>query len=85
MNAKDRTYNQLCWEMDRREPDWRMRSRSDDGGDNKTPPERGPLGPGGTFKAKAPPSDAGVVLLGGERSEGVLQTGLRGGVCRDRT
>ncbi len=47
MNAKDRLYNQGYWEVRRKSPDWRMRSRSDDGWDNTTHPERGPLGPGG--------------------------------------
>ena len=47
MNAKDRLYNQGFWEVRRRSPDWRMRSRSDDGWDNITHPERGPQGPGG--------------------------------------
>jgi hypothetical protein len=47
LNAKDRLYNQRSWEVRRRSPDWRMRSRSDDGWDNITHPERGPQGPGG--------------------------------------
>ncbi len=39
------------WEVRQRSSDWRMRSPSDEGGDNTTPPERGPLGPGGIRNA----------------------------------
>ena len=50
LNVKDRAYNRLCWEMDRRKPDWRMRSASDEGEAMKNSPERGPLGPGGIVR-----------------------------------
>ena len=65
MNVKDRSYNQLCWEMDRRKPDWRMRSPSVEGRDNITRPERGPLGPGGTVEAPAPHIEAGLAVKRG--------------------
>jgi hypothetical protein len=46
-NAKDRFYNQPCWEVRRRSSDWRMRSPSEESRDNITLLERGPLGSGG--------------------------------------
>src|SRR4029434_8771756 len=36
-NAKDCVYNQRCREKRQRSPDWRMRSPSEEGGDNTTP------------------------------------------------
>ena len=39
LNVKDRAYNRLCWEVDRRKPDWRMRSASDEGEAMKNSPE----------------------------------------------
>jgi hypothetical protein len=59
LNAKDRRYNQPCWEGRRRSPDWRMRSPSDDGRDNTTLLERGPLGSGGTSNVQGPHAEAG--------------------------
>jgi hypothetical protein len=84
LNVKDRSYNQLCWEMDRRKPDWRMRSPSVEGRDNITLLERGPLGPGGAVEAQAPHIEAGSAL-GQRRFLRREQTGAEGGVCRDRT
>ena len=69
MNAKDRPYNQRCWEMGRRDPDWRMRSRSEDGEDNITSLERGSQGPGGMVEVGVSHSDA-EVPYGGDHSEG---------------
>jgi hypothetical protein len=46
-NANDPFYNQLCWEVNGRPPDRRMRPRSVDGWSMITQSERGPLGPGG--------------------------------------
>ena len=51
MIAKDRVYNRRCREVRRSCPDWRMRSPSDEGWDNTTRPERGPLGSGGGVEA----------------------------------
>ena len=51
MNAKDRVYNRRGREVRRSSPDWRMRSPSDEGRDNTTRPERGPLGSGGGVEA----------------------------------
>ena len=51
MNAKDRVYNRRGREVRRSGADWRMRSPSDEGRDNTTPSERGPLGSGGGVKA----------------------------------
>ena len=65
MNVEDRPYNQPCWEMGRRKPDWRMRSPSVEGGDTTTPSERGPLGPGGAVEAEVPHFEAGVPFGGG--------------------
>ena len=59
LNAKDRRYNQPCWEVRRRFPDWRMRSPSDEGRDNTTLLERGPLGSGGTSNVQGPHAEAG--------------------------
>ena len=52
MNVKDRCYNQLCWEVDRKKPDWRMRSPIVERWHNKTRRVRGPQGPGGTVEAE---------------------------------
>jgi hypothetical protein len=60
LNVEDRPYNQHGWEMGRRKPDWRMRSPSVEGGDTITPPERGPLDPGGAVEAEVPHVEAGV-------------------------
>ena len=51
MNAKDRVYNRRSREVRRSGADWRMRSPSDEGWDNITHPERGPLGTGGGVEA----------------------------------
>jgi len=72
LNVKDRPYNQPCWEMGRRKPDWRMRSPSVEGGDTITPSERGPLGPGGAVEAEVPHFEAGVPF-GGGRAEGTTK------------
>lgn len=64
MNAKDRVYNQPCWEMRRRSSDWRMRSPSEEGRDNRTLLERGPLGSGGTSDVKGPHTEAGSLADG---------------------
>ena len=52
MTVKDRLYNRLFRDMRRRSPHWRMRSPSDEGWDNTTHPERGPLGTGGCTASK---------------------------------
>ena len=65
MKAKDRVYNQPGWEMRRRSPDWRMRSGSEEGRDNRTLLERGPLGSGGTSNVKGPHFEAGCLSGGG--------------------
>jgi len=72
LNVEDRPYNQPCWEVGRRKPDWRMRSPSVEGGDTTTPPERGPLDPGGAGEAKVPHIEAGTPL-GGGRAEGTTK------------
>ena len=72
MNVKDRPYNQPCWEMGRRKPDWRMRSPSVEGGDTITPSERGPLDPGGAVEAKVPHIEAGTPF-GRGRPEGTTK------------
>src|ERR1039457_2148641 len=69
LNVKDRSYNQLRWEMDRRKPDWRMRSASDDGEAMISSPERGPLGPGGIVRRRSP-AHRGGTLSGRGDSEG---------------
>ena len=51
MNAEDRVYNRQGREVRRSSPDWRMRSPSEEGRDNTTRPERGPLGSGGGVEA----------------------------------
>jgi hypothetical protein len=65
LNAKDCLYNQPRWERSQRSPDWRMRSPSEEGRDNRTLPERGPLGSGGTSFVKGPHTEAGS--LAGDR------------------
>ena len=72
MNVKDRSYNQLCWEMDRRSPDWRMRSPSDEGEAMRNSPERGPLGPGGVVRRRSPAHRGGRPSGRGD-SEGASQ------------
>jgi hypothetical protein len=57
--------------MKRRSPDWRMRSPSDEGRDNRTLLERGPLGSGGTGSATGPHTEAGS--LAGERASRRLE------------
>ena len=84
MNVEDRPYNQPCWEVGRRKPDWRMRSSSVEGEDTITSPERGPLGPGGTVDAKVPHFEA-EAPSGKGCYRRRRQTGLRGEACRDRT
>jgi hypothetical protein len=49
-----------CWEMDRRRPDWRMRSASDEGETMISSPERGPLGPGGVVRRRRPAHRGGI-------------------------
>ena len=61
MNVEDRFYNQLCWEMDRRKPDWRMRSASDEGEAMTNSLERGPLGPGGVVRRFGPAHRGGKI------------------------
>ncbi len=61
-----------CWEVIRRLPDRRMRSPSVEGGDNITPPERGPLGPGGAAEVKVPYVEAGTPF-GRGRAEGATK------------
>jgi hypothetical protein len=73
LNAKDRLYNQQSWEMRRRSPDWRMRSASEEGRDNTTLLERGPLGSGGTSNVKGPHTEAGS-LADGRSSQRLQQT-----------
>ena len=72
MNVEDRPFNQPCWEVGRRQPDWRMRSPSVEGGDTTTLSERGPLGPGGAVEAEVPHFEAGVPF-GGGRAEGTTK------------
>jgi hypothetical protein len=72
LTVKDRPYNQPCWEVGRRKPDWRMRSPSVEGGDTTTPFERGPLDPGDAGKAKVPHVEAGSPF-GGGRAEGTTK------------
>jgi hypothetical protein len=76
LNVKDRAYNQPRWEMDRRRPDWRMRSASDEGGAMRNPPERGPLGPGGVVRRRRPAHRGGRPIGRGE-SEGESQLSRR--------
>lgn len=66
MNATDRRSNQHDWERRRRSPDGRMRSPSEEGRDNTTLLERGPLGSGGMGNVKGPHAEAGN--LAGERT-----------------
>jgi len=72
LNVKDRSYNQPCWEMDRRSPDWRMRSPSDEGETMRNSPERGPLGPGGIVRRWSPAHRGGRPFGRGD-SEGESQ------------
>ena len=60
MTVKDRLYNRLFRDMRRRSPHWRMRSPSDEGWDNTTHPERGPLGTGGCTASKARTHSGGI-------------------------
>ena len=60
MNVKDRLYNREVREVRRRSPHWRMRSLSEEGRDNITHPERGPLGTGGDALAGDPHTVAGI-------------------------
>ena len=73
LNAKDSRYNQPCWEVRRRFPDWRMRSPSEESRDNRTLLERGPLGSGGTGNATGPHTEAGS-LAGARASQRLEQT-----------
>ena len=80
MNAKDHPYNQLCWEVGWREPDWRMRSVRDEGEDSRTSPERGPLGLGGLVETEVPHIEA-VQPFGGSHLEGTSKPfGVAGNV-----
>ena len=72
MNVENRPYNQPCWEVGRRKPDWRMRSPSVEGGDTTTPSERGPLDPGGAVEAEVPHIEAGIPS-GRGRAEGATK------------
>ena len=53
LECQDRRYNRRSREVRRSSSDWRMRSPSDEGWDNITHPERGPLGSGGCVPAEA--------------------------------
>ena len=61
-----------------------MRSPSEEGGDNRTPLERGPLGSGGTSNVKGPHTEAGS-LDGGRLFRRLAQTpnGPQGGQGSD--
>lgn len=72
MNAKDCRYNQSSWERRQRSSDWRMRSPSEEGRDNRTLLERGPLGSGGTGNVEGPHTEAGS-LPGGRTSRRLPQ------------
>src|SRR5262249_59168827 len=66
--------------MRQRSPDWRMRSPSEEGRDNATLLERGPLGSGETGSAKGPHTEAGRPAGGRasrrlQQTHGVLQGG----------
>jgi hypothetical protein len=85
LNAEDWPYNQLCWEMGRRIADWRMRSPSEEGRDNITRPERGPLGPGGPVnRSRARPLRRGLLAAAAGPKVGANEVWLRAAV-RDRT
>lgn len=73
------------WEVRRRSPDWRMRSRSDDGWDNTTHPERGPLGPGGSAITRWLRTTEADDEAGGGNTEGWSKQGKVMRACRDRT
>jgi hypothetical protein len=62
VNAKDCLYNQPSWEVRRRSSDRRMRSPSEEGRDNTTLLERGPLGAGGASNATGPHTEAGSLV-----------------------
>src|ERR1700678_2701051 len=62
--------------MDRRKPDWRMRSASDEGEAMTNSPERGPLGPGGIVRRRSP-AHRGGALPGRGDSEGKSQLSRR--------
>jgi hypothetical protein len=68
VNAKDCLYNQPSWEVRRRSSDRRMRSPSEEGRDNTTLLERGPLGSGEMGNATGPHTEAGS-LVGGRSSQ----------------
>jgi len=59
LNAKDRPYNRVVREVGRRRADWRMGSISEEGWDNTTHLERGPLGPGGVVEVADWHAEAG--------------------------
>ena len=65
MNVEDPFYNRRSRERKRRSPHWRMRSPSDEGWDNITQPEQGPLGTGGRVGASEPHTAAGKLLGNG--------------------
>ena len=62
LNAKDRPYNRLRREMGRRQSDRRKGSISDEGWDNITQLERGPLGPGRVVELEGPHTEVGEPL-----------------------
>ena len=78
VNVKARSYNRRCREMERSSPDWRMRSPSDDGRDNRTRSERGPLGSGGDDTAGGPHAVAEFPCGG----RGRLRNGVNAGTVR---
>jgi hypothetical protein len=85
LECQDRSYNQLCWEMERRTADWRMRSPSEEGWDNTTHPERGPLGPGGPVnRSRARPLRRGTLAVAAGPKVGVNEVRLCAAVG-DRT
>src|SRR4030095_754699 len=80
-NAKDCRYNQPSWEMRQRSPDWRMRAPSEEGRDNTTLLERGPLGSGGPSSVKGPHTEAGS-LAGACASRRLEETYGKPPACR---
>jgi len=84
LNAKDRLYNQGSWEVRRRSPDWRMRSRSDDGWDNITHLERGPQGPGGIAITRWLRTQRRMTKLVDANIEGWSKHSKVKRACRDR-
>ena len=79
MNLKDRLYNREVREVRRRSPHWRMRSPSEEGRDNITHPERGPLGTGGDALAGDPHTLAGYSVLRRAASKDGVKVGFAWG------